>query len=41
VQLTNLSGAAGDWYVSVRILKKPASILVQDNGTAMTVWDHA
>ena len=35
VQLTNLSGSAGDLYVFGRVLKKPSNVLVQDNGIVM------
>ncbi len=38
IWLNNISGAAGDYYVTVRMLRMPKDILVQDNGTAMTVF---
>ena len=38
IQISNISGAAGDFYVFCRILKKPDAVLVQDTGTAMTVY---
>ncbi len=38
IQLMNLSGAAGDLYVTVRMLRMPADILVRDTGVAMTVY---
>ena len=38
VQITNISGAAGDFYVFARMIRQPASVLVQDTGTAMTLW---
>ncbi|MDO4608533.1 MAG: DUF3267 domain-containing protein [Clostridia bacterium] len=38
IQIANISGAAGDTYVTVRFAKLPSNILVQDNGTAMTVY---
>ena len=38
IQLNNVSGAAGDLFVSVLMSKKPADVLVQDTGTAMTVY---
>ncbi|MGM9662479.1 MAG: DUF3267 domain-containing protein [Oscillospiraceae bacterium] len=38
LQVVNLSGAAGDFYVTARFLRLPADILVQDTGTAMTVF---
>ncbi|MBQ8536493.1 MAG: DUF3267 domain-containing protein [Clostridia bacterium] len=38
VQLLNLSGAAGDVYVTWRLLPMPASVLIRDTGTAMLVY---
>lgn len=38
VQVQNLSGAAGDLYVSCRFAKLPADLLVRDTGTSMTVY---
>ena len=38
IQLSNLSGAAGDLYVVWAFSRMPGSILVQDTGTAMTVY---
>ena len=38
VQITNLSGAAGDLYVTCRMLTMPKDILVQDSGVAMKVY---
>ena len=38
VQIGNISGAAGDLYVFFRMLQKPQNTLVQDTGTAMTVY---
>lgn len=38
IQLNNVSGAAGDLFVSVLMSKKPDNVLVQDTGTAMTVY---
>lgn len=37
-QILNLSGAAGDLYVTVRFFRLPADMLVRDTGTAMTVF---
>ena len=37
LQIMNISGAAGDFYVFARILRMPDSVLVQDTGTAMTI----
>lgn len=41
VQLLNLSGAAGDVYVTWRLMGMPASILVRDTGTAMLVYKNS
>lgn len=38
IQVSNLSGAAGDLYVTCRFSRLPADILVQDSGIAMTVY---
>ena len=38
VQIQNLSGAVGDFYVSFRFSRLPADLLVQDTGTSMTVY---
>ncbi len=38
IQIINISGAAGDIYVTVRFLKLPRNILVKDVGTSMTVY---
>lgn len=38
IQVCNLSGAAGDLYVTWRFSKLPADILVKDTGVAMTVY---
>lgn len=38
IQVFNLSGAAGDFYVTVRFLKFPKDILVKDSGIGMTVY---
>lgn len=40
IQITNLSGAAGDFYVTARFSRLPKDILVQDSGTAMTVYQR-
>lgn len=37
-QLMNVSGAAGDFYCTCRILRTPRETLVQDTGTAMTFY---
>ncbi len=41
IQIINLSGAAGDAYVTYRMLRLPPDILVQDSGTAMVVYAPA
>lgn len=38
IQLSNLSGAAGDLYVARTFARMPEDILVQDTGVAMTVY---
>ena len=38
IQVNNISGAAGDFYVTYRFAKFPADILVQDSGVSMTVY---
>lgn len=38
IQMGNISGAAGDLYVTFRFLKLPKDILVQDSGVSMTVY---
>lgn len=38
IQLTNLSGAAGDLYVAFRFARLPADILVRDHGIGMAVY---
>src|SRR5699024_9973818 len=38
IQAFNVSGAAGDLYVTVLFARLPKHILVQDTGTAMTVY---
>lgn len=41
IQIMNLSGAAGDFYVTKIMLSMPSSILVQDSGTAMVIYGKA
>ena len=41
IQLGNISGAAGDLYVTWRFRKLPGDILVQDDGVSMTVYSAA
>ena len=38
IQIMNISGAAGDFYVTFKFIKLPKDILVSDSGTAMTVY---
>ncbi len=38
IQIMNLSGAAGDAYVTYKMLTLPDDILVNDTGVAMTVY---
>lgn len=38
IQCFNLSGAAGDLFVSVLLLRMPRNLLVQDTGLTMTVF---
>ena len=38
IQAGNISGAAGDIYVSWRMSKLPGDILIQDDGVSMTVY---
>ena len=40
IQIINLSGAAGDLYVTVRFLKLPRDILVADSGVKMDVYSR-
>ena len=41
VQITNLSGAAGDYYVTARFSRLPKNILVRDSGVSMCVYGNA
>ncbi len=38
IQITNILGAAGNAYVTVKFASLPKDISVQDSGTAMTVY---
>lgn len=38
IQIVNLSGAVGDYFVTARFCALPRDILVRDSGTAMTVY---
>ena len=37
-QIMNVSGAAGDVYVTVKLLRQPQDILLKDTGVSMTVY---
>ena len=38
IQITNISGGAGDLYVTFKFSRMPSDILVQDSGVGMTVY---
>lgn len=38
IQITNLSGAAGDLFVTVKFSRFPKDILIKDHGIGMTVY---
>lgn len=38
IQIINLSGAAGDLFVTVKFSRMPPDILIQDSGLGMTVY---
>ena len=38
IQINNISGAAGDLYVTARFSRLPSDILIQDYGVGMTVF---
>jgi hypothetical protein len=40
LEMSNLAGAAGDFYVFWRLGKEPDTILCQDTGVKMTVFDR-
>ena len=40
IQVSNLSGAAGDLYVTTKLSKMSADILIQDSGVSMTVYER-
>ncbi len=40
IQIANLSGAAGDLFVTVKFSRMPKDILVQDSGVGMTVYSR-
>lgn len=41
IQVMNLSGATGDYYVATKMLRLSKDILVQDTGIHMTVYERA
>lgn len=38
IQMSNISGAAGDFYVTLRFMRFPKDILISDSGVGMTVY---
>ncbi len=40
IQICNLSGAAGDLYVTAKLSKMPADILILDSGVSMVVYQQ-
>ena len=38
IQMMNISGAAGDLFVTFKFMKMPKDILVMDTGVGMTVY---
>lgn len=38
IQIFNITGAAGDFFVTIRVLSMPNDILAKDNGTAMEFY---
>lgn len=38
IQMTNISGAAGDLYVSLLVRKLPADVMIHDIGVSMTIY---
>lgn len=41
IQIINISGAAGDLFVTVRFSRLPKDILVKDHGVGMTVYSRS
>ena len=39
IQIVNISGAAGDLYVTFVMGKMPADILIKDDGVSMTIYE--
>ena len=40
LQVCNISGAAGDMFVTVKFAKMPEDILVKDSGVGMVVYSR-
>ena len=40
IQIANISGAAGDYFVTFKFSRFPKDILVRDSGTAMRVYSR-
>lgn len=40
IQITNISGAAGDLYITFRFRKLPNDILINDTGVEMRVYGN-
>lgn len=40
IQICNISGAAGDLYVTYKMSKMPKDILIKDTGVSMTVYSN-
>lgn len=38
IQIVNISGAAGDLYVALVLIKMPDEILISDEGVSMTIY---
>ena len=41
IQVLNISGAVGDFYISLRLSKLPENVLIFDEGTSMTIYTKA
>ena len=41
LQIINLSGAAGDFYITLLVIRLPADILTNDEGVAMVIYSRA
>ena len=40
LQVSNISGAAGDYYVTLKFIRMPRDIIVRDQGVGMTVYSE-